>query len=158
MADNVDHRRDLRLQDRQWRRGRADVLAECPDGADVQDFLHTQGWETFLTVGSTDDEVYLWSWQRGRDNEPDEYLLQVASGTSDDRLPGYLLFATLPELLDAFSRWAPLAQAAAVVGAMKQLRTGLQDDGLVETIAARVAYGLEYTSPALQRAKRDAIR
>jgi hypothetical protein len=153
VADTEGNRRDLRLRDGRWT-GRVDVLAGCPNGGDVDLFLHTQGWESFLILGDSDDaEVSLRSWQRGRDDDTDEYLLQVASGTSDELSP-YLLFDSLPELLDAFSRWAPLVQAAAVTGAMAQLRGGLQDDGLVETIAARVVYGVEYAAPALRREKR----
>lgn len=143
MADSVDSHRDLRLQDGRWS-GQADVLADCPDGADVAEFLHTQGWEAFVNLGSIDDEVYLWSWQRGRDNGTDEYLLQVASGTTVDRLPPYLLFDSLPELLDALSRWSPLLQAAAVAGLLEQLRAAPADGGLVETLAGRAAYGAQH--------------
>lgn len=146
-----DHR-DLRLQPgERWHTVR-DVLAGCPDGGDIEEFLRSKGWQPFLTLGDTDDGVSLMAWQRSFADRTDVYLLQVAGPSLATALPPYLTFHNLPDLLDALSRWAPLVQASVVTSTLLALRDELDDHGLVETIAARVAHGVQYTLPNLQRA------
>ncbi len=144
--------RDRHLVQGQW--VPVDVLADCPDdGGDVAAFLAEKGWETFLPIGSTDSVLYLRSWQRFT---PDgvQYLLEVG-GVHSSALAPYLLFDSLPEFMDMYTRWAPAVQAAHVVSLLDFLADGeVAEHGLVETIAARAVLGIESGVPVLRKNNR----
>ncbi|MQA08132.1 MAG: hypothetical protein GEU98_06180 [Pseudonocardiaceae bacterium] len=61
---------------------------------------------------------------------------------------------SFPELMDLIARWAPAVQAATITHVMEQVwGLDLQDYGLVETVAARAAYGSNQVLARMQRDK-----
>ena len=139
--------RDLHLVDDRWEPVQ-DVLTDCPDGSDVAEFLATQGWRPFLTVGDSDlGELCLISWERDRDHDGPAYLLQVSSLSPTSP---FLLVDTFAGLMDLFARWAPAVQAAAISQVVRDLNeaparvAGHPVGGLVENVATRIEAALRF--------------
>jgi hypothetical protein len=132
---------DLHYTDGQWQP--IDILAECPDGAGVDDYLKSLGWEEFLSVGAPGEsfmaiKTYI---RRARDGASTQYLLSV-----DDvnLVSPYVLVDTFPELMDLIARWAPAVQAAQITGFLEDLmQLRLDRNGYAEMLAARVKFGLD---------------
>lgn len=125
----------------------ADVYADLPDGGAVEPYLTERGWEQFLAVGDSRGDgtsaMVIRTWRRTGGDDGARYMLEV--GDSLQSSP-YLLVDTLPELLDLMARWAPIVQAAAVSYVVDGLiEYGINREGLVEMIAARVRFGADET-------------
>lgn len=151
MTEQSANQPDLVLNNGQWEP--SDLLAGCPDGADVGDFLRSQGWTEFLAVGDCDGSLGLRSWQRHSETSQPEYLLEVASVAAASP---YLLVKNFAELMDLFARWAPAVQAAAISDVVEDLwSNGVVSTGAIEQVAARVAYGAREGLEQLVRDKRE---
>lgn len=128
-----------------------DILADCPDGADVAEFMSSRGWEEFLSLGEEAGELSLQSWRRKFEGRW-QYLLQVHDASV---LSPYVLVDSFPELMDLISRWAPAVQAANIAATASELfGQHIDDHGLVERVAARAAYGARDLPDRLEEEKR----
>lgn len=140
---------DSHLKDGSWEP--TDILADCPDGADVAKFMSSQGWEEFLSIGEEAGDLSLHSWRRKVEGRW-QYLLQAHDASV---LSPFMLVDSFPELMDLFSRWAPAVQAASITATTSELFGQYIDEhGLVERVAARAAYGASDLQERLQEEKR----
>ncbi|MFD0968101.1 hypothetical protein [Plantactinospora endophytica] len=122
-----------------------EVLANCPDGAAVDDYLKSIGWKPFMPLGQYTDSLSIKSWRHA-----DGGFLIAMSDTLNTS--PFMKVDTFPELMDLFSRWAPAVQAAAISDIIGELSAGdLVERGMVEMVAARAAHGVEYEAPQLRR-------
>jgi hypothetical protein len=140
--------RDLHLRNGQWEP--VDILGECPDGEEIGEYLTSQGWERFQTIGDPEAGLGIESWQRNPADKPSQYLMLVSetSGTSP-----FMLLDSYPEFISLVARWAPAVQAAMIGHVLYQAQVSfLQEYGLVEMVAAKVAHGI---GPVLTRMQKD---
>jgi hypothetical protein len=142
---------DLRQVNGKWEH--FDVFHADPKGeiADVSKYLANQGWNHIMVIGDPDATLSLDVWQRHRESGHPEYLLEVNSSATSMSMP-YLVLDSLPDLMDLVARWAPAVQTAAVTEVLRDLQTGMATPaGIVETVAARIMYGINEVSPRLPR-------
>ncbi|TDX84923.1 hypothetical protein [Amycolatopsis arida] len=128
-----------------------DALADAEDdGGDVEALLHSLGWTSFVRLGSGEDfgveiEVYE---RRTRDGHP-EYLLDIWGEHSGSP---YLKVDNLPAVMELLAKWAPIVQAASISRVVRDLAAGaIEHEGLVETVAARAAWGVQERLPKLKK-------
>jgi hypothetical protein len=99
------------------------VLADCPTGADVDEYLRTLGWLALFTVGDPDTGgLSVDCWQHASSGE-----FMAAVQTSQAGLP-FVVVATFGELMDLLTRWAPLLSAAQLAAFVGELREWRRDD------------------------------
>lgn len=125
-----------------------DPHADAPDGTDAGSWLEEQGWSEFLGIGDEQTDLRFRSWRRQIDGRW-EYACEVW-----DVIQGspFLKIESFGELMDIMARWAPALQAAAVIGFLERAQTfGLDTDGEVEKIAAKVAFGSTAGLAAVQK-------
>jgi hypothetical protein len=152
----TDEGRDLQLTaDSRWEP--YDALANAKDTADVEAMLDSVGWKAFMRLGSAEDfgfEISVYECRSG--NGHPEYLLDV---WGDAHGSPYLKVDNLPAVMDLLSKWAPVLQAASIAHVVRDLAAGIiEHEGIVETVAARAAWGAQEHMPKLKkhRDQRDA--
>jgi hypothetical protein len=124
------------------------------DDPETEKALEEQGWESFLTLGSGERlgceiEVYLRNTEGGQ-----QYLVEV---WGEQYGSPYLKVDSLPALMDLLGRWAPVVQAASVARVLSEIKgLTIERDGLVEAIAARIAWAVTEHTPKLKR-ERDEL-
>ena len=110
-------------------------------------------------MGSGEDvgvEINLYQRRTGKGHP--EFLLSVWGEQSGSP---FVKVSTLPEAMQLLSQWAPIVQAASIARVVSDLSGGvIEHEGLVETIAARVAWGEQERLPKMkndrERLDRDA--
>ncbi|MFB9688414.1 hypothetical protein [Amycolatopsis plumensis] len=113
------------------------------DGAPSDDAtLESLGWESLLDLGSSDDIGFaIMVWQRSVGDGGTEYLLNVWGFQSGSP---YLKVDSFPAVMELVAKWAPVLQAASVAHVVQDLAGLFVDrNGLVETVAARAAWGVQ---------------
>jgi hypothetical protein len=139
---------DLHLSGSQWVPD--DVFADATDDklVDVERYLTSKGWTSFLTIGVPEGgSLYMQTWQRHGEGHP-EYLLEV--GNADVGSP-YMRVDDLPTLLDLVARWAPAVQVACIADVVRDLKEPvIEHEGMVESVAARAAWGVQDRLPTLR--------
>ncbi|OLZ51646.1 hypothetical protein BS329_15380 [Amycolatopsis coloradensis] len=148
----ADEPSDLRLtSDGEWEPDRA--LPDIGEKEFLDAALERNGWAPLIHLGGGEDmgvEVTLHQ-QRASTGHP-EYLLSVSGpefGSPALRLPN------LPEAMRLLAQWAPIVQAASITHILGDLIPGeIKHYGLVETIAARAAWGVAEKRPELQADRR----
>lgn len=143
---------DLHLQNGRWEPANTlEGMAE--KDPDIDGFLQNDGWENFWTIGDQEGELGLLVRRRIRPDGSAQYMLEFSDVSN---LSPFMVVDSFPELMDLLARWAPVVQAAAVAGAIRDLHdAGLSRYGLVELIAARAAYGQDETLTDLRRTQRS---
>jgi hypothetical protein len=144
----------MRLINGQWEP--YDVCANWADNTDLDqdEYLKSQGWEGHTEIGSVSGPMWLKTWRRRHADGTESYLIDI---NDHFNVWPILRVDSLPEFLDLLARWAPIVQATVVTYAINDLLDGsIGDYGAVETIAARVLYGMSHVHNRLISQKRDA--
>jgi hypothetical protein len=136
-----------------------DPFEGAPEGSDDAAWFEQQGWTEFIGLGDPDSSLYVRSFRRTTETGV-EYIVDywdVLYGSE------YLKVDGPGELMDLLARWAPAVQAAAITGVIDDARRfGLSHDGVVEMVAAKVAFGandsLENRRSLLREQSRDRRR
>ncbi|MGW3470128.1 hypothetical protein ACWDKQ_17080 [Saccharopolyspora sp. NPDC000995] len=139
--------RDLQLSaDGKWEP--YDVFGGASDVTDAGDYLESQGWKPFLRLGAGEwASLNLLTWQRDQDGRS-EYLIEVSN---QEQASEYLKVIGLPRLMDLLARWAPAVQAASIADVVQDLHEPvIEHGGIVETVAARAAWGVQDRLPKLR--------
>lgn len=153
MADNG---RDLHWTSGGWKP--YNVFADAPEGfTDVEEYMESQGWETFLDLGS--GETLGFSLRvlvrHVKDAHP-EYLVEVGGAST---VAPFLKVDDLPTAMDLLARWAPALHAHSVAHLVDDLSTGMiEHTGIAETVAARAAWGVEARMPVMARQRANLDR
>ncbi|MFI5614974.1 hypothetical protein [Amycolatopsis sp. NPDC051903] len=125
------------------------VFANDDDSFDVEEGLNAQGWEPFLCLGSGETvgvEISLYQ-RRTRAGHP-EYLLSVWGAQNGSP---FLKVDTLPAAMQLLAQWAPVVQAASISSVVSDLKEPvIEHEGLVESVAARAAWGAQERMPKLK--------
>lgn len=131
-----------------------DLYAGKPEHTDDNDWLESQGWESFLTIGDDASVMKVMSYRRTSPEGTTEYVVQVW----DVEFGSPFIHAdNFGDLMDLFARWAPAIQAATVVHAVDSLREyDLDTMGLVELIAGKAKWGAINVPDDIRRHKRQA--
>ncbi|MFC4859502.1 hypothetical protein [Actinophytocola glycyrrhizae] len=144
------NRQDLQLSaDGTWE-PYAVFTAEDEEIDELGEALRAKGWESLLDLGSDDNigfEINLY--QRRPDSGHPEYLLAVWGNQIGTP---FLKVDNLPAAMQLLSQWAPAMQAASIAHVVSDLSAPYIDHhGLVETLAARAAWGVQERLPALKQ-------
>ncbi len=147
MADT--NRQDLQLgADGAWE-PYAVFTAEDDEVVGVEEALEAKGWESLLNLGSSERfgfEINLYQRRTGTGHP--EYLLAV---WGEQLGSPFLKVNSLPAAMQLLSQWAPAVQAASISRVVSDLAEGsIEHEGLVETIAARAAWGVQERLPKLK--------
>ncbi|MFG1801029.1 hypothetical protein ACGFI4_12790 [Micromonospora carbonacea] len=118
----------------------------------AEQWLDQQGWSEFLGIGGEQSDLSIRTYRRTVEGQ-DEYIVQVW-----DVMQGspFVKVDNFGELMDLLARWAPAAQAAALVFVIDALQSyDLDREGVVETLAAKAAFGGSKGLEALQRHQQE---
>jgi hypothetical protein len=104
----------------EWVEREDPVMAACdPRGGDVYTAMRSLGYEAWCQVGveglpSVPVTLALFS----RDNPPLQFLLQLEGNAGN--VVEHVFAETLPDAMELLAKWAPIAQAGALVELIKQ--------------------------------------
>ncbi|WP_433536136.1 hypothetical protein ACQPZK_30295 [Micromonospora sp. CA-249363] len=128
-----------------------DPFEGAPDTVAVTEWLEEKGWSELLGIGGEHSVLRVRSFRRTVDGR-DEFIVDVWDVVQGSP---WVNVDNFGELMDVLARWAPAAQAAAVVATVDDLRfSGLDKDGLAE-LAAKAAFGVSAALPALRRYEQE---
>lgn len=108
----------------------------------IYTWLCRQDWECWADLSGGSYETTIRVWFRDTD-----WMIEIAPGDEQNR---YLKVPDLPTALDLLARWGQIAVVEKLHRILVDVSEGALDrSGLVETIAARGAWGIEYVTRTL---------
>jgi len=124
------------------------------DSYDVSEDLEQAGWGRFWRIGKPEHSpLYIEIWHRRKPQGPGrQYLLQV---WDIDHGSEFVQVDGLPALMDLLADWAPVVQAASIVGIVDEGHGHeLHRDGFFEKLGARLAWGGSAVLPVMEKEER----
>nr|BFE55665.1 hypothetical protein GCM10020063_001910 [Dactylosporangium thailandense] len=129
-----------------------DPFENAPETVDVREWLEQQGWSEFLGIGGEESDLRIRSYRRSVDGR-DEFIVEVWDAVQGSPFVKVDNFGVLMDLL---ARWAPAVQAASLTYLIDNLQSySLSRDGVIETVAARAAFGANEGLEALRSHERQ---
>ncbi|MCU1685939.1 MAG: hypothetical protein JWQ81_6678 [Amycolatopsis sp.] len=144
--------RDLHLSEGQWKP--YDVAADTPTDAGVGTDPTTQGWRSFLHLGSEESGGFCIDvWERSHPVTHPGYLIAISGEQSSSP---YLKVDTLPAVMDLLAKWAPVVQASTISRVVRDLTDPTYThDGIVETVATRATWAVQNRMQDMKKHRND---
>jgi hypothetical protein len=108
----------------EWVEREDPVMAACdPSGGDVHQAMTSLGFEAWCQVGATDPPtVAVTLALYSREAPPLQFLLQLEGNAGN--MVEHVFAETLPDAMELLAKWAPIAQAGALVDLVRRRGDG----------------------------------